>query len=62
MQPNEIPNHDHASASLKTTLLVFVVFVIVALSYFVWMYQNQPDTADYDAPSVKSAKVTAESK
>lgn len=60
MQLNQIQNHDHASASLKNMLLIFVLFVVVALSYFVWMYQNQPDTADYGARSVKSAKVTAE--
>lgn len=59
MQPNEIPNHDHAPDSLKTTLLIFVLFVVVALSYFVWTYQNEPDTADYGAASVKAAKTSS---
>ena len=50
---NEVHNeHEHASVSLKVILLVFAVILVGALGYFVWDYQNTPDTTDYSTPKI----------
>lgn len=41
MQLNEVHNqHEHASVSLKVLLLIFVIVLVGALSYFVWDFNN----------------------
>jgi len=61
MQLNEVHNdHEHASVSLKVILLVFAVILVGALGYFVWDFQNTPDTTDYSTPKITKTETTSE--
>jgi len=61
MQLNEVHNdHEHASVSLKVVLLVFAVILVGALGYFVWDFQNTPDTTDYSTPKITKTETTSE--
>src|SRR3989344_6969 len=48
---DELPNHDHASTSLKTLLLVFALVLVGVLGYLVYQQNTAPDeTSDSIVP------------
>jgi len=58
MQPVEHTNHEHASTSLKTILLVFAIVLVGALGYLVWDFNRTEDTTDYSTPVAKKKTET----
>ena len=62
MELNTMPgHHDEASVSLKVVLLVFVIVLIGALGYLVWMQNSTSDNSGGETTVKVTPKTTTTS-